>query len=356
MTRLFIPGPTDVNPETLEAMQQPMIGHRSQEFIDLFARIQANLKQVFQSPARVFVTASSGSGLFEGAMRNCVAQRVLVCECGIFGQRWYAAAQRNGLPCDIISSEWGLPNLPDQIAAAMEKNSYDVLIIVHNETSTGIENPIAEIAARARAMQPDLVIMIDAVSSAGGVELKPVEWDLDVVITSSQKCFALPPGLAFACVSERAMQRARTIEQRGWYFDFLLLEEFLQRDLTPATPSISLLFALDHQLKRILDEGLEARIARHEQMATLVHDWGKERFELFAAEGYRSKTVTTIRNTREIDVPKLNTYLAGHDMVLADGYGPLKGITFRIGHMGETRTQDVQMLLDHIDKFLDSDA
>jgi len=356
MTRLFIPGPTDVAPETLETMQRPMIGHRSQEFIDLFARIQANLKQVFQTHSRVFVTASSGSGLFEGAMRNCVAQRALVCECGIFGQRWYDAALRNGIPSDFISSEWGFPNLPDQIESALEKNAYDVLIVVHNETSTGIENPIAEIAARARSMQPDLVIMVDAVSSVGGVQIKPVEWDLDVVVTSSQKCFALPPGLAFASVSERAMQRARTIEQRGWYFDFLLLEDWLQKNFTPATPSISLLYALDHQLDRILDEGLQARFARHAAMATLVHEWGKERFALFAAEGYRSKTVTTIRNTRQIDVPELNTYLARQDMLLADGYGPLKGITFRIGHMGETRTQDVQKLLDHIDKFLDINA
>ena len=356
MTRLFIPGPTDVTPETLQTMQQAMIGHRSQEFVDLFARIQTNLKQVFQSPSRVFVTASSGSGLFEGAMRNCVAQRVLVCECGVFGQRWYEAAKRNGLPCDLISSEWGSPNLPDQVESALEKNTYDVLIVVHNETSTGIENPIAEIAARARSVHPDLVIMIDAVSSAGGVQLKPVEWDLDIVVSSSQKCFALPPGLAFACVSERAMQRAHTVEQRGWYFDFLLLDEFLQRDLTPATPAMSLLFALDYQLTRILDEGLEARIARHHEMATLVHDWGRERFELFAAKGYRSKTITAIRNTREIDVPKLNTYLARHDMVLADGYAKLKGITFRIGHMGETRPQDVQELLDHIDMFLDNEA
>ena len=289
-------------------------------------------------------------------MRNCVAQRVLVCECGVFGQRWYEAAKRNGLPCDLISSEWGSPNLPDQVESALEKNTYDVLIVVHNETSTGIESPIAEIAARARSVHPDLVIMIDAVSSAGGVQLKPVEWDLDIVVSSSQKCFALPPGLAFACVSERAMQRAHTVEQRGWYFDFLLLDEFLQRDLTPATPAMSLLFALDYQLTRILDEGLEARIARHHEMATLVHDWGRERFELFAAKGYRSKTITAIRNTREIDVPKLNTYLARHDMVLADGYAKLKGITFRIGHMGETRPQDVQELLDHIDMFLDNEA
>jgi predicted phosphoserine aminotransferase len=352
MARLFIPGPTDVDPDVLAAQAQPMRGHRSAAIAELFARIQPRLRLAFSTDQRVYVAASSGTGLAEGAVRNCVAERLLVCTCGAFGERWAGVAESNGVPFDRLDAEWGQPNLPEQVETALRKARYDALAIVHNETSTGVENPLEQIAATARAAHPDILILVDAVSSAGGVPLETQAWGLDVVVTSSQKCFALPPGLAFAAVSDRALARARVIPRRGWYFDFLRMEEYLQRNTTPATPAVSLLYALDLQLERMLAEGLPARIERHRQLAELAQTWGAERFGLFAAEGYRSRTVTALVNTRSLDVAALNAHLAGQGMSLSNGYGRLKGSTFRIGHMGEIRPAELQTLLRSIDDFL----
>jgi predicted phosphoserine aminotransferase len=352
MAHLFIPGPTDVDPNVLAAQAQPMIGHRSAGLADLLARLQPRLRQVFLTDQRVYLTASSGTGLIEGALRNCVGQRLLACTCGAFGERWALAAEANGLACDRLEAAWGQPNLPEEVRIALGRADYDALIVVHTETSTGVENPLRQVAAAARAARPDLVILVDAVSSAAGAPLETDAWGLDVVVTSSQKCFALPPGLAFAAVSDRALERARSIPRRGLYFDFVRMEEHLQRHSTPATPAISLLYALDLQLDRMLAEGLPARLERHRQLAAMAQTWAAERFGLFAPEGYRARTVTTVVNTRSLDVAALNTHLAEHGMTLANGYGKLRGRTFRIGHMGEIRPADLQALLDRIDDFL----
>jgi aspartate aminotransferase-like enzyme len=351
MARLFIPGPTDVDPEILAAQAQPMIGHRSQAFAELFGRIQPKLRRVFATQSRVFVTASSGSGLQEAAVRNCVARRLLVCVNGAFSERWYEVAVANGVAADRIDAPWGQAITPEMIELAVSRTDYDAIAVVHNESSTGLENPVVAIAAAAHAAHPEILVLVDAVSSAAGVRIETDAWGLDVVLTSSQKCFALPPGLAFAAVSDRALQRAATIPQRGWYFDFLLLEKYLARNMTPATPAISLLYALDSQLDRILAEGLDERFARHAEMARFTQEWGADRFGLLAQDGYRSKTVTALMNSRPLDIPALIGYLADRGMTLANGYGQLKNKTFRIGHMGETRRADLEVLLKHIDDF-----
>jgi aspartate aminotransferase-like enzyme len=351
MTRLFIPGPTDVAPEILNAQAQPMIGHRSRAFSELFGRIQPKLRSVFATQHRVLVTASSGSGLQEAAVRNCVARRLLVCVNGAFSERWYQVALANGVPADRIDTAWGQAITPELISPAVARFDYDAIAIVHNESSTGLENPVAAIASAARSVRPDILVLVDTVSSAGGVQIETDAWGLDVVLTSSQKCFALPPGLAFAAVSDEALERAAMIPHRGWYFDFVLLDKYLQRNMTPATPALSLLYALDAQLDRILAEELEQRFARHAEMARFIQDWGAHRFGLLAQEGYRSKTVTALTNSRSLDIAALNSYLAERGMTIANGYGPLKDKTFRIGHMGETHLADLEILVKHIDEF-----
>jgi predicted phosphoserine aminotransferase len=354
MVKLFLPGPTDVDSQVLAAQSQPMIGHRSQECVDLISRIHPKLQQVFATQSRVFLSTSSGTGLQEAAMRNCVNGRVLVGVCGAFGDRWHQVALENGLPADRIDVQWGLPIAPELVADTLTKGDYDTLAIVHNETSTGGQNPIDEIAHVARRVNPDIIILVDAVSSAGGVEIKTDDWYLDVVLTSSQKCFALPPGLAFAAVSDRALARAKQVKNRGWYFDFLRFQRYHERSMTPTTPAISLLYALDRQLDRMLNEGLENRYHRHETLAGYVQSWAESHFTLFAQEGSRSKTVTAINNTRAIDVSDLNSFLMGHGMLLANGYGPLKEKTFRIGHMGETSISELKRLIQLLDNYLDN--
>ncbi|MFA9490468.1 MAG: alanine--glyoxylate aminotransferase family protein [Anaerolineales bacterium] len=351
MANLFIPGPTDVHPEVLQAQSRPMIGHRSQACVDLIARTQPKLRTLFGTEQRVFLSTSSGTGLQEASVRNCVSEKLLVCVCGAFGERWFEVAQQNGIPAEKVTATWGQANTPEQVETIMKKKVFDAIAIVHNETSTGVENPIQAIASVARALNPEIIVLVDSVSAVGGVEIRVDDWGLDVVFTSSQKCLALPPGMAFAAVSDRALHKAESVHHRGWYFDFLLYEKFLKRNLTPTTPAISLLFALDAQLDRIFDEGLENRFMRHRDLAARTQAWAKEKFDLYADAGVRSKTVTAVKNTTGLRIAELNQYLATHNMVIANGYGNIKDITFRIGHMGELDLQSLETLIDLVDKF-----
>lgn len=353
MAKLFIPGPVDVNEEVLAAQTRPMLPHRSPEFEEIFRRAESKLRKLFKTEHRVLITASSGTGLHEASIRNLANQDVLACINGAFANRWKDVAESNGKNVDVLEVDWQAPITPKGVADALRKKKYEILTLVHNETSTGLVNPIKEIAAAAREASPDTLICIDAVSSFTGDLIEMDAWGLDLVLSSSQKALALPPGLGFAAVSERAMQRAAKVKNRGWYFDFLRLEKHRKKDSTPATPAISLIYALDLQLSRIEKEGLGARIARHAAMAEMVQSWAIERgLALFAPEGYRSKTVTTIDNKLNIDFNELNAFLLQKDMRIANGYGPMKGKVFRIGHMGELNLSDIEVLLAAIEEYL----
>jgi len=353
MTRMFVPGPVDVEPQVLAAQTRPMLPHRSQEFETLYREVSQKARQLFFTSQRVYLTASSGSGWQEAAVRNLANRSVLACVNGAFARRWYEVALANGKQAEALETEWHRPIEPGQVAEALRMRHYEILTVVHNETSTGLENPVREIAEAARSASPDTLICVDAVSSLGGVKIEMDAWGLDLVLTSSQKCLALPPGLALAAVSERALERAAAVENRGWYFDLLLLEKHRLKDSTPATPALSLIYALQVQLERILTEGLEARFARHQAMAERVQAWALAHgLELFAPEGYRSRTVTTIANTRGLEVAALNAYLLRQGMRIANGYGPLKGKTFRIAHMGDTQMTHIEDLLAAMSAFL----
>lgn len=353
MGHLFIPGPVDVADEVAQAQTAAMLPHRSAQFEEIFHRAEGNARQLFYTEHRVFLTASSGTGLHEAAVRNLVNRDVLCCVNGAFGSRWFDVATSNGKQADKLETDWQQPITPELVTEALKAKAYEAILVVHNETSTGIVNPIKHIAAAAQAASPDTLICVDAVSSFTGDKIEMDAWGLDMVLTSSQKALALPPGLGLAAVNERAMQHAAQVENRGWYFDFLRLEKHRLKDSTPATPAISLIYALDFQLQRILKEGLEARFARHAAMAELVQGWAIDRgLALYAPDGYRSKTVTTIDNQLNIDVKALNAHLIENDMRIANGYGPLKDKTFRIGHMGELGLSDIEELLAAMEDFL----
>ena len=353
MSPMFVPGPVDVHSSVLAAQSQPMLPHRSQEFETIFRRVSEKAGQLFYTQYRVFITASSGSGLQEAAVRNFARETVLACVNGAFSQRWYDIAVANGKQTDLLETEWSQPISPEKVAKALRKKHYEVITIVHNETSTGLQNPVEEIAAAAREASPETLVCVDAVSSLGGIKIEMDACGLDMLLTSSQKCLALPPGLGLAAVSDRAMAYAENVPQRGWYFDLVLMEKHRLQDSTPATPALSLIYALDFQLDRILAEGLEQRFARHLLMAERVQSWVLAAgLELYAAPGCRSQTVTTVANTRNFDIPAMNAFLKKRDMLIANGYGPLKGKTFRIAHMGETQIADIKQLLGAMDEFL----
>lgn len=354
--KLFIPGPTEVRPEILDAQTEWMIGHRMPECTDLIGRIRPKLGQVFFTENPILISASSGTGFWEGAVRNCVSRKVLNCVNGAFSDRWREVTEANGKPNEVLEVDWGQPILPEQVAERLATGEFDAVTIVHNETSTGVTSPIKEIAQAVRALPngDDITIMVDSVSGLSGAELRVDDWDLDVVLTASQKAFALPPGLAFCSVSARALEKAKTIPHRGYYFDFLTLHKYLVKNQTPATPAVSLLFALDRQLDDMMAEGMENRFARHLAMRDHTIAWARAQgFTLYATPGYESPTVTCVSNNLGLDISALNAYLRTQGMAISNGYGSrLKNKTFRVAHMGDLRMADMETLFAAMAQYL----
>jgi aspartate aminotransferase-like enzyme len=355
MSHMFVPGPVDVAPEILAAQAKPMIPHRSKDFEELFRKTAEKLQKVFFTQYRVIQGSHSGSGMQEMAIRSLVQEDVLCCISGAFAQRWYDVAVANGKKADKIEAEWGQITPPDMLRDALKNKHYEAVTIVHNETSTGVENPVKELSAVIHEVSPDTMVCVDAVSSLGGVKIEMDAWGIDFLLTSSQKCFALPPGLSFAGVSDRALQKAETVKNRGWYLDVVLMEKHRVKDSTPMTPAMSLIYALDAQLDRMLAEGLENRFTRHADMAKRTQEWAVSHgMEPLAAEPYRSKTVSTVKNARNWVIGDLNKFLLTKGMRIANGYGKLKEITYRIAHMGETTMKDVDTLLGYMEEFMAS--
>jgi predicted phosphoserine aminotransferase len=354
--KLFIPGPTEVRPEILDAQGGWMIGHRMPECADLIGSIRPKLQQVFQTEQRVLFGANTGSGFMEAALRNCVSNKVLNCVNGAFSTRWAEMAAANGKENEVLNVEWGEAVMPEMVAERLASGEFDAVCITHNETSTGVTNPVGEIAKAVRSLPngDEIMILVDAVSSLSGAKIDFDAWDLDVLLTASQKSFALPAGLAFMAVSDRAMAKAAAVPNRGWYFDFLVLDKYISKNQTPSTTAVSLMYALDKQLTDMLEEGMEARFARHLAMRDRTIEWGKAHgFELLADEAYASPTVTCFKNSLGIDIPALNTFLRTRGMFLSNGYGAkLKNISFRIAHMGDLQMSDMEELFAAVDEFL----
>ena len=351
--KLFIPGPVNVTKDTLQKMATPMIGHRTKEASILQRSISDKLRKLMYTQNEILLSTSSGSGLMEGAVRSCTQKRAAVFSCGNFGNRWFAMAEDNNVPADKFEVEWGLPNTAESVDQVLATGKYDLITVTHNETSSGIMNPVEEIA-QVMKKYPEVIFCVDAVSSLGGTKIEVDKLGIDICITSSQKCLGLPPGLSPCSISEKALEAARKVKFRGTYFDLLQIYEYIQKKdyQYPSTPSVSHMFALDYQLDKILKEGLDNRFARHAQMADYVRAWAKEKFALLAQEEFTSNTVTCVKNTREISVGDLNKALGERGYMISNGYGKLKDKTFRIAHMAEATLSEIKELLSIIDEIL----
>jgi len=351
--KLFIPGPVTVTEDVLQKMATPMIGHRGKEASNLQRSISDKLRKLMYTKSEILLSTSSGSGLMEGSIRSCTQKKAAVFSCGDFGNRWFAMAEDNNVPADKFEVEWGKPNTSESVDKALATGKYDLITITHNETSTGIMNPVEEIA-QVMTKYPEVIFCLDVVSSLGGVKIEVDKLGIDVCLTSSQKCLGLPPGLSLCSISEKALEAARKVEFRGTYFDLLKLYDYIQKAdyQYPSTPSLSHMFALDYQLDNIFEEGLENRFARHTEMADYVRAWAKDKFALFAQEEFASNTVTCVKNTREINLDDLNKTLGERGFMISNGYGKLKEKTFRIAHMGELTLSDIKELLSNIDQIL----
>lgn len=351
LSRFFIPGPTWVRPEILKAMMQPMIGHRSPEFREIFARIRADLKTLFNTAGDTFVVTSSGTGVMQAALENCVARRVLVTTCGAFSERWFHIAQSLGLEVDRIDSGWG--NVIDAAALAdhlaSRRAHYDAVTLTHNETSTGITNDIAALTEVIRTESPDTLVLVDAVSSLGGMPVLVDEWKLDVCLASVQKALALPPGITVVAISQPALERARKHPYRGTYFDFLEYKKKADEDSVPSTPSIPHIYGLARQLDDVLrHETLEARFARHRQMRDTTIERTSRYATIAGDREHASQTVSALRPAKSADT--IRSAMKKRGYTLGGGYGEWKDSTFRIGHMGDISVESLTAMLDVLDE------
>jgi aspartate aminotransferase-like enzyme len=351
--KLFTPGPTHVRDKILEAQAEPIVHHRSKEYAELQKEVISKLQKLLYTEQRVYLFTSSSTGVMEGSIRQATNEKILNTVCGAFSQRWHEICEANGVPSDTVEVEWGQAITPDVVDDALASGEYDALTVVFNETSTGLLNPVDEIAELVHEKYPDVLILVDAVSGMAGAKLEFDKWGLDVALAGVQKCFALPPGLTVCAVSDRARERALEVPNRGYYFTYEQMDKKYEKHQTRATPCISLIEALDVQLDDMLVLDLENRWERHDEMAGYVQDWAREYFGLFSDERYLSPTVTNVKNTRGISVADLNSELALRGAQISNGYGPLKEKCFRIAHMGDLMLDDLQWLTDQIEDILD---
>ncbi len=355
--KLHIPGPVEVSDKTFEAFRSPMIGHRGQGFKDLYAKMRPQLQQLLYTKQLVYLSTSSAWGVMEGAIRNLVAKKVLNCMCGAFSDKWLDVSKRCGKDAEGLQAEWGSPIRAEAIDKKLATGQFDALTLIHNETSTGVMSPLAEIAAL-KQKYPDVMFIVDAVSSLTATKIELDALGLDVLLAGTQKAFALPPGLSVFACSPAALAKAATMKDRGYYFDFVEFQKNAEQDMTPSTPSIGHVFALASKLDDFFAEGLEARFARHLKLAEATRAWAaKHGFNLYPDAGFESVTLTCVSNGarpggRVIDVAKFQKLVKEQGFLIDGGYGKIKGTTFRLSNMGDETEATMQALYTAMDQAL----
>lgn len=348
---LRIPGPTPCPDDVLQAMSRQMINHRGPEFKDMLARITTGLQSMFLTKNDVLTLTSAGTGAIESAVVNTLSagDKALCVSIGVFGDRFADIAKTYGVDVTKLSFDQGTAADADQVAEALQKNpDFTAVMVTHNETSTGVTNDLGAIAKAIRSVRPDILILVDAISSLGSVPLPIDAWDLDVVFTGSQKGWMVPPGMSMVAVSQRAWAAAEKATSPRYYFDYKKAKSYLEKGETPWTPAVSVYFAMDVALKRLQAEGLDTIHARHARLGQFTRDGVKALgLKLLADERVASNTVTAVVVPEGVDGPSLNKMMrTEYNTVLAGGQGPLTGKIFRIGHLGLVEQADLQACLD----------
>ena len=351
--KLFIPGPVAVSEKTLRAMTQPMIGHRSSDFVALYQSLQPDLQALFYTKDPVYLSTTSAWGMMEAAVRNVVKRKVLNCMNGAFSDKWNDVSLRCGKPAGALKFDWGQPVDPEAVRRELATGQYDAITIIHNETSCGCMTDIAAVMAVVRQF-PEVISVVDTVSSFSALPIKKDELGIDIMVTGTQKALALPPGLALCAVSKRALDRAATVTERGYYLDLIEFQANHEKGMTPSTPSIPHIYGVRSKLEDIKAEGVDQRYARHARLNQLVRQWAFAKgFKLFPKEGYGSVTLNCFANTLNVDLPALLKVLKSkHGFVIDGGYGKLKGKAFRISNMGDETDETMGVLLRALDSAL----
>ncbi len=354
--KLFTVGPVACYPEVLQEMGRQMYSHRSKEYFALHYETVELLQRFLETRSQVFLFSSTGSGFMEASVRNCVRKNMLCCINGSFGQRFAEVAIANGRTVEKLEPPLGEPVLPDALDEELKKHpEVEGVAITHNETSTGLINPLRELVATAK--KHGKMVFVDAVSSMGGTSIRVDEWDIDVCFSSSQKCFGVPPGLGVGSVSEEALEKSETAVNKGWYFDFKIWESDQKEGVgTPMTPAIPQIAGLNRALKMIEAKGGKNWYFDLYRERNMRIRGGVEKLGLstFPRRGYESPTVNCINAPEGVGGPVIYEKMREKGFELAQGYGPLKKTTFRIGNMGYIEMGDIDLMLKALGEILSS--
>ena len=347
--KLFTPGPVHVPERILKELAKPNDTHRSKPYSEMHEIVTKGLKDLLYTKNECLIFTSSATGIMEACVRNLVEdnEKALFLTVGAFGDRWYQIGVSNGKDSIKQSVEWGDAITPEVAKDALSKDKYSVVFIQANETSTGVYNLIDEVIPIIK--DHGALACVDATSSMAGVKVEVDKLGIDVCLASVQKCFTIPPGLAVCSISDAAVEKASQVKNRGFYFNFTELLKKNKTHQTPTTPPIPQIRALAAQLEYILNvEGLENRFKRHETLAKRTRSWARDMgFDMFPTkEEFCSNTVSTMKNSINIDIAKMVSTLMERGYKIVNGYGSLKDKTFRIGHMGEIRLEDLNEMLD----------
>ena len=355
MANLRIPGPTPIPDDVRAALSSQMINHRGPEFAELLERVTEGLRPFFRTESDILIYTCSGTGVMEAAIVNTLSpgDKVLAISVGSFGDRFGAIAETYGAEVERLNIEWGGAAEPDAVRDALRRGDYQAVLVTHNETSTGVENPLRAIAQVVRA-ESDALLLVDAVSSMGCVPIETDNWGIDVIVTGSQKGWAVPPGLAMAAVGPRGWEAFKRAKMPRFYLDFGKHKDFADKGQPPWTPALPIMFGLDVSLKRMAEEGPAAIFERHAAAAGHIRGQMKQLgLELFADDRYASNTVTAVKVPNGVDGKALTAKMrADYDTVIAGGQGKLAGQIFRFGHLGWFEQQDLDDAVDALRKTL----
>jgi aspartate aminotransferase-like enzyme len=353
----FLPGPTEVRREVLEAMLQPMLPHRGAAFEALYAHLQSGLQPIFRTTRPVYISTSSATGLMEAAIRCAPVGPILALTNGAFSERFAAITEACGRVVQTVACPWGEVVLMDAVEDALKSGHFAAVTVVHSETSTGALTDLEPLAKLVHAHNS--LLLVDSVTGVGGAPVETDKWELDFVLTGSQKALALPPGLAFGVASERYVQTMAESQSRGLYFDLVEFEQFAHKNQTPSTPAISLMYAADLQCQDIVRDGVERRWVRHTSMMELMHSWVVEArqetghaLDVLAPFESRSPTVTAVTLPKTLSGEGVVRAVADRGFVIGGGYGKLRSSTFRVGHMGDHTVEGLSTCLDAVSEVL----
>ena len=353
--KLFIPGPTHVSDDILKILSTPQIGHRTPEISELIETVVEGLQKVLYTDNHIYLVSHAATGLWEMGLKNCSKKGVLHIVNGAFSSKWSTIPSKCGLMSESIEYDWGFGVKVEDVDRMLATGRFDVLAMVHNETSTGVKSDLEQISQLLKDKYPDILWLVDAVSSMAGIKIEVDRLGIDFIFSSTQKAWGIPAGFSILCISNRCIDISQSIENKGYFLDIMTYEKYYSKNQTPSTPSIPHMFALKKVLEIINEEGLDNRWKRHEEMANIAQEWAfSHNQELFPDKGCESETITCIKNVQEWDINAINDKLLNLGYRMDRGYGKLRGKAFRIAHMGNIYPTDLIEYLSNFDKVLKS--